>query len=48
MKYVDRVQAVTPAQVTDMAKKYLEPAEMTLVVVGDEKVVKEQVERTTR
>ncbi len=48
VKYVDRVQAVTPAQVTDMAKKYLEPAEMTLVVVGDEKVVKEQVERATR
>ena len=30
-----------------MAKKYLDPEQMTLVVVGDEKVVKEQVERGT-
>jgi zinc protease len=40
-KYVDRVQAVTPAQVTDMTKKYVDPEQLTLVVVGDEKVVKE-------
>jgi predicted Zn-dependent peptidase len=42
-KYVERVQAVTPEQVTAVAKKYLDPAQMTLVVVGDEKVVKGQV-----
>jgi zinc protease len=42
-KYVDRVQAVTPAQVTDMTKKYVDPEQLTLVVVGDEKVVKGQV-----
>ena len=43
-KYVDRVQAVTPEQVTAMARKYLDPEQMTLVVVGDEKVVKGQVD----
>jgi zinc protease len=43
VKYVDRVQAVTPAQVTDMARKYLDPEQLTLVVVGEEKVIKEQV-----
>ena len=43
-KYVDRVQAVTPEQVTAMAKKYLDPDQMTLVIVGDEKVVKTQVD----
>jgi zinc protease len=42
-KYVERVQTVTPEQVTAMAKKYLDPEQMTLVVVGDEKVVKGQV-----
>jgi zinc protease len=42
-RYVDRVQAVTPEQVTAMARKYLDPEQMTLVVVGDEKVVKGQV-----
>ena len=42
--YVERVQAVTPEQVTAMARKYLDPAQMTLVVVGDEKTVKGQVD----
>jgi zinc protease len=42
-KYVERVQSVTPAQVAAMANRHLDPAQMTLVVVGDEKVVKEQV-----
>jgi zinc protease len=46
LKYVDRVQAVTPAQVTEMTKKYLDPEQLTLVVVGDEKVVKGQVKET--
>jgi predicted Zn-dependent peptidase len=48
VKYVERVQAVTPAQVTEMAKKYLDPEQLTLVVVGEEKVVKEQVETLTK
>jgi predicted Zn-dependent peptidase len=46
-KYVDRVQAVTPEQVTAMAKKYLDPDQMTLVIVGDEKTVKAQVDGGT-
>jgi predicted Zn-dependent peptidase len=37
------VRAVTPAQVTDMTKKYVDTEQLTLVVVGDEKVVKGQV-----
>jgi zinc protease len=45
--YVDRVQAVTPEQVAAMAKKYLDPDQMTLVVVGDEKTVRGQVDGGT-
>src|SRR5690606_27984367 len=33
--YVDRVRAVTPADVQRIAREYLVPDEMTLVVVGD-------------
>jgi len=42
-KYVERVNAVTPEQVRQVAAKYLVPDRMTLVVVGDAKTVKEQV-----
>jgi predicted Zn-dependent peptidase len=45
-KYVDRVQAVTPDQVVAMAKKYLDPDQMTVVVLGDEKTVKGQLADT--
>lgn len=41
--WVQRVRAVTPAEVQGMAEKYLDPDQMTIVVVGDEKVVAEQV-----
>jgi len=41
--YVDRIDAVTPAQVQEMAKKYLNIDGMTLVVVGDPAVVKPQL-----
>ncbi len=37
--YVTKVNAVTPAEVTRVVKKYLDPAHMTLVVVGDRAVV---------
>ena len=37
--YVARVNAVTPAEVTRVVRKYLDPAHMTLVVVGDRAVV---------
>lgn len=41
--YVARVYAVTPQQVQEMAKKYLEDDKATIVVVGDKKVIEEQV-----
>jgi zinc protease len=37
--YVQRVEAVTPADVTRVTRKYLDPKRMTLVVVGDRTVV---------
>ncbi len=41
--YVKRVMTVTPDEVRRVANDYLVPDKMTLVVVGDEKTVKEQV-----
>jgi predicted Zn-dependent peptidase len=41
--YVKRIDAVTPEQVQDMAKKYLNTEAMTLVVVGDPAVAKPQL-----
>ncbi len=41
--YVERVRAVTPADVQRIAREYLKPDAMTLVVVGDESVVREQL-----
>jgi predicted Zn-dependent peptidase len=41
--WVQRVRSVTPVQVQQMTRKYLDPSRMTIVVVGDEKVVGEQV-----
>lgn len=41
--YVSNVFAVTPEQVSTMAKKYLRDEDMTLVVVGDRSQVSEQV-----
>ncbi|MGZ6079942.1 MAG: M16 family metallopeptidase [Myxococcaceae bacterium] len=43
--YVQRVEALTPADITRTAKKYLDPAKMTLVVVGDRKVVEESLKQ---
>jgi predicted Zn-dependent peptidase len=42
--YVKRVMAVTPQEVQRVANEYLTPDKMTLVVVGDVKTVKEQVQ----
>jgi predicted Zn-dependent peptidase len=42
-EYVKRVQAVTPAQVTEMARKYLQDDKAIIVVVGDRKVIEEQL-----
>ncbi len=41
--YVARIYAVTPEQVQEMAKKYLLDDKATIVVVGDRKVIEEQV-----
>ena len=41
--YVSRVYAVTPEQVQQMAAKYIQPDRATIVVVGDKKVIAEQV-----
>ena len=41
--YVQRVNAVTPADVSKMTAEHLKPDEMTIVVVGDKSKVAEQV-----
>jgi len=41
--YVQKVNAVTPAQVQEMTKKYIKPEEMTIVVVGDKSQISEQL-----
>jgi zinc protease len=41
--YVKRVYAVTPQKVLEMAKKYLLDDQATIVIVGDRKVIEEQV-----
>jgi zinc protease len=41
--YVKRVLGVTPEQVKTMARKYLRPEDMTIVVVGDKKTVEPQL-----
>ena len=41
--YVRNVLAVTPAQVQEMTQRFLRPEQMQLVVVGDKKVVQEQL-----
>ncbi len=41
--FVARVQAVTPEEVMRLAKEYIRPDQATLVVVGDRKVIDEQL-----
>lgn len=41
--FVRKLNAITPAQVTEMARKYLKVGQMTVVVVGDPEVVPEQI-----
>jgi zinc protease len=41
--YVQKVNAVTPAEVQAMTAKYIKPEEMTIVVVGDKAKVTEQL-----
>jgi predicted Zn-dependent peptidase len=41
--YVKRVYAITPQQVQDMARKYIQDDKATIVIVGDKKVIEDQV-----
>ena len=41
--YVKKVYAVTPQKVSEMAKKYLLDEQATIVIVGDRKLIEEQV-----
>ena len=43
--FVQRVEAVTPADMTRVTKKYLDPQRMTLVVVGDRKGVEDSLKQ---
>jgi zinc protease len=45
--FVARVQAVTPEEVTRLAKAYIRPEQSTLVVVGDRKLINEQLKPYT-
>ena len=42
--FAERLYAVTPQQITEAAQKYLDPAKMSVVVVGDLATVKPQVQ----
>lgn len=42
-EYVPRIQKVTPEQVREVAKKYYAPEQQSIVVVGDQKAVGEQL-----
>jgi len=41
--YVQKVYAVSPSQVTEMAKKHLQDDRATIVIVGDKKAIEEQI-----
>ena len=41
--YVQRVAAVTPQDVQRLAQKYIQDDKATIVVVGDRKVIEEQI-----
>ena len=41
--FVQKVNAVTPAEVQEMTQKYIKPGEMTIVVVGDKGKISDQL-----
>lgn len=41
--YVQKINAVTPADVQRLAKQYIDPARMTIVVVGDKEKIADQI-----
>ncbi|MFC7666522.1 hypothetical protein ACFQT0_03100 [Hymenobacter humi] len=42
---VKNINAVTPQQVSQIARKYIRPEAMTVVVVGDKKVIEQQLKK---
>ncbi|RDC65431.1 M16 family metallopeptidase [Adhaeribacter pallidiroseus] len=42
---VQAIHAVTPQEVKDLTKKYIRPEDMTMVVVGDKKVITPQIKK---
>lgn len=45
---VKNINAVTPEQIQEMARKYIQPEKMTLIVVGDKEKIKDQVNETMK
>lgn len=45
---VKNINAITPEQIKDMAKKYIQIEKMTLIVVGDKEKIKDQVNETMK
>ena len=43
---VKNINAVTPEQVQEMMKKYIQPEKMTLIVVGDKEKINDQIQET--
>ena len=43
---VKNINAVTPEQIQEMAKKYIQPGKMTLIVVGDKEKINDQIQET--
>jgi zinc protease len=43
--YVDRVLAVTTADVERAARRYVDPESLAIIVVGDRQVIEEQIRR---
>jgi predicted Zn-dependent peptidase len=41
--YVRKVNAVTPKQISDVAARHLQDDRATIVIVGDRKIIEEQV-----
>ena len=44
--YLERLDALTPADIRRVARKYLDASKMATVVVGDEKALKPALELT--
>jgi zinc protease len=42
-EYVQKIYAVTPADVQRLIRQYIDPAKLTIVIVGDQKAIEEQV-----